>query len=353
MPKNNHYTLSFQDAKKIVHSYKFKSIREWKNFAKTEKRPLNIPRSPHNVYQNEWKGWGDWLNIKKVRNYYGRISTNRPRGNAKNFLPYAEAKAYVQKLNLKSHKQYREWSRSNRPIMIPGNPDLFYKNQFEGWAEYLGYNLEPTAQQMPDLFVEKTNPQPVEAQIEQPVVLPQLPKLHAISKIVEEIEAEKRAEEIYQRANRLSGFLKEFDELAEKSMQGWRNAYINYLASLAFKHENLKTDLHPTITLFHAVDAAIKNPVTATLMISLETELSRSMWAGHNIGEEKYEGLPVDHAVEMLTSRGWEWYGYEGRCRTLISPLIGLQINIFEIPSENGEYWVVDKIEFDLYPVCL
>jgi hypothetical protein len=352
MPKNNNYTLSFQDAKKIARSYGFKTHAEYSEFMNSNKRPVNLPKAPQYIYKDEWKSWPDFLGVKQGAKTPTKRNT-LVRGSAKQFLPYAEAKAFVQKIGLKSHKQYRIWSRSNRPTNIPGHPSDFYKDEFEGWVEYLGAEAEPQAQQMPDLFVEKTNPQPVKAQIEQPVVLPQLPKLNAISKIVEEIEAEKRAEEIYQRANRLSGFLKEFDELAEKSMQGWRNAYINYLASLAFKHENQKRDLHPTRTLAHAVDAAIKNPVTATLMISLETELSRSMWAGHNIGEEKYEGLPVDHAVEMLTSRGWEWYGYEGRCRTLISPLIGLQINIFEIPSENGEYWVVDKIEFDLYPVSL
>lgn len=341
MPKNNHYTLSFEDAKKIVHSYGFKTHPEYSRFMNSSKRPVNLPKAPQYIYKDQWVSWPDFLGVKQG----AKTPTKRNilvRGSAKQFLPYAKAKAFVQKIGLKSHKEYRLWSKSDRPTNIPGHPSDFYKDEFEGWAEYLGTKTEPKAQQMPDLFVEKP--------VDKPVVLP---NLHSINKIAKEIKAGQRAEEIYQKASRLSGLLIEFDELAEKSMQVWRNAYINHLASLAFKYENQKNDLHPTISLQHAIDAAIKNPVTATLMVSLETELARSMWAGHNIGEEKYEGLPVDHAIEMLTSRGWEWYNYDGRCRTLISPLIGLQINIFEIPSENGEYWVVDKIEFDLDHVSL
>lgn len=341
MPKNNHYTLSFEDAKKIVHSYGFKTHPEYSRFMNSSKRPVNLPKAPQYIYKDQWVSWPDFLGVK----HGAKTPTKRNtlvRGSAKQFLPYAKAKAFVQKIGLKSHKEYRFWSKSDRPTNIPGHPSDFYKDEFEGWAEYLGTKTESKAQQMPDLFVEKP--------VDNPVVLP---NLHSINKIAKEIKAGQRAEEIYQKASRLSGLLIEFDELAEKSMQVWRNAYINHLASLAFKYENQKNDLHPTISLQHAIDAAIKNPVTATLMVSLETESARSMWAGHNIGAEKYEGLPVDHAIEMLTSRGWEWYNYDGRCRTLISPLIGLQINIFEIPSENGEYWVVDKIEFDLDHVSL
>lgn len=342
MPKNNHYTLSFEDAKKIVHSYGFKTTQEWDAFAKSDKRPINIPKKPESVYKDKWKGVLDWIGAKQHKKLVRREGTNRLIGSAKTFVSYEEAKAHVQKLGIKTHDEFRLWSKTKRPLTIPGNPSKFYGDKFEGWSEYFGLQVGDKPQQMPDLFVEKP--------VDEPIVLPDL---HSFNKIAKEIKAGQRADEIYQKASRLSGLLIEFDELAEKSMKVWRNAYINHLASLAFKYENQKNDLHPTITLHNAIDAAIKNPVTATLMISLETEFSRSMWAGHNIGEEKYEGLPVDDAIEMLTSRGWEWYNYDGRCRTLISPLIGLQINIFEIPSENGEYWVVDKIEFDLHPVSL
>ena len=273
MPKNNHYTLSFQDAKKIVHSYGLKNHPEYSRFMNSSKRPVNLPKAPHYIYKDQWVSWPDFLGVKQMQKPIESKAKKKYniKGSAKTFLPYEKAKEIIQSYKFKSHKEYKLWSKTKRPSNIPGQPDEVYKNQFEGWGVYFGRHQDQVAQQMPDLFVEKTNPQPVKAQIEQPVILPQLPKLHAISKIVEEIEAEKRAEEIYQRANRLSGFLKEFDELAEKSMQGWRNAYINYLASLAFKHENQKRDLHPTRTLDHAVNAAIKNPVTATLMISLET----------------------------------------------------------------------------------
>lgn len=158
MPKNNHYTLSFEDAKKIVHSYGFKTSGQWEIFAKSDKRPKNIPKSPQKVYVGQWKGIADWLGNGKVK----QEQPKKTKGHRYNFLPYQDAKAYVQKLQIKSNAQYRLWSKTERPNNIPAHADEIYRNEFEGWAEYLGYNaVQP--QQMPDLFVE------VQQQPEQPI----------------------------------------------------------------------------------------------------------------------------------------------------------------------------------------
>lgn len=172
MPKNNHYTLSFQDAKKIVHSYGFKTHPEYSRFMNSSKRPVNLPKAPQYIYKDQWVSWPDFLGVKKGAKTPTKCNAS-VRGSAKQFLPYAKAKAFVQKIGLKSHKQYRVWSKSVRPKNIPGHPSDFYKDEFEGWAQYLGTKTEPHAQQMPDLFVEvqQQPEQPIE--IEEPTNVPE------------------------------------------------------------------------------------------------------------------------------------------------------------------------------------
>jgi hypothetical protein len=61
MPRNNNYTLSFADAKKVVHTFGLRSREEWQRFKETNRRPANIPKSPDKVYADKWNGWKDWV----------------------------------------------------------------------------------------------------------------------------------------------------------------------------------------------------------------------------------------------------------------------------------------------------
>lgn len=61
MPRNNNYTLSFSDAKKVVHTFGLRSREEWQKFKETSRRPANIPKSPDKVYADKWNGWKDWI----------------------------------------------------------------------------------------------------------------------------------------------------------------------------------------------------------------------------------------------------------------------------------------------------
>jgi hypothetical protein len=57
--------LTFEKAREIVRSYKFKNAKEWQRFAAGENRPDNIPASPPAIYRDEWISWGDWLGKTK------------------------------------------------------------------------------------------------------------------------------------------------------------------------------------------------------------------------------------------------------------------------------------------------
>ena len=52
---------SFTEAKKFVHKLKMKSIAEWRSFAKTKKKPLDIPFKVERTYSSEWISWADFL----------------------------------------------------------------------------------------------------------------------------------------------------------------------------------------------------------------------------------------------------------------------------------------------------
>jgi len=110
--------LPFEEARKFVRKLKLKSVNEWHKWCK-HGRPSNMPRSPE-AYYKEWQNWGDWL------------GTGRHNGG---FLPFEEARKFVQKLKLKSVSEYR--CKHNRPSNIPSHPDQYYK-EWENWGDWLG-----------------------------------------------------------------------------------------------------------------------------------------------------------------------------------------------------------------------
>jgi Phage-integrase repeat unit len=73
----------FEDAKKFVHDLQLKSSDEWRIYYKSGKKPADIPANPAQVYDKEWKGFGDWLGTGMIASY-----------NMK-FRPYQDAKKYT------------------------------------------------------------------------------------------------------------------------------------------------------------------------------------------------------------------------------------------------------------------
>ncbi len=64
----------FEEAKNFVHSLGLGSKDEWSEYARSGKKPKDIPSNPDVIYKDFWKGWPDWLgyeeknwSIKKVK----------------------------------------------------------------------------------------------------------------------------------------------------------------------------------------------------------------------------------------------------------------------------------------------
>ncbi|NBC84318.1 MAG: hypothetical protein GVY19_13195 [Bacteroidetes bacterium] len=95
--------------------------------------PKNFPRKPEYYFKKQglWKGWGDFLG-RENRKSIGELSR-------KNFMPYHEAVQIVRKAGINNCKSYREWE--GRPKNLPARPDLTYKDQWPGWAEFCGMNF--------------------------------------------------------------------------------------------------------------------------------------------------------------------------------------------------------------------
>jgi hypothetical protein len=53
---------SFKDARSYARRLNLKSSTEWFEYARSGKKPANVPASPQQVYAIDgWSGWGDWL----------------------------------------------------------------------------------------------------------------------------------------------------------------------------------------------------------------------------------------------------------------------------------------------------
>jgi hypothetical protein len=120
---------SFEDARKFALSLKLKSPRDWSNFSKSGKRPNDIPANPREPYINKgWKGWSDFLGT----------GTLNPQQLRAQYYSYNDAKKYVQKQGIRTVPGFYEWSsQGKRPIFIPARPHKFYKELID-WDDFFG-----------------------------------------------------------------------------------------------------------------------------------------------------------------------------------------------------------------------
>lgn len=72
--------------------------------------------------------WSDWLG-------YDKKKTKK----IQKYLTYYEAKEFVSKLGLKTHRDWVKYSKSKRPINIPANPWKYYK-EWNGIKEFINEN---------------------------------------------------------------------------------------------------------------------------------------------------------------------------------------------------------------------
>ncbi len=115
---------AFSKARKFARSLRIMNQKEWIDYAKSNRKPPDIPASPSHYYRDKgWAGFGDWLGTGAVANF------NRT------YLPFSEAREIARSLKIENQKEWRLLSKFGKlPEGIPTNPHRTYRDS--GWAGY-------------------------------------------------------------------------------------------------------------------------------------------------------------------------------------------------------------------------
>ena len=120
---------SFPEARKFALTLGLKGVRDWKKFAKSPKKPYDIPSRPDTHYKN--KGWTEWGDFLGTGNKYTK---------EKEYRSFEEAREFAQSLNLSVEREWREFCLSgDKPSDIPSRVDIHYAEKgWVNWADFLG-----------------------------------------------------------------------------------------------------------------------------------------------------------------------------------------------------------------------
>ena len=117
---------AFEEARNYVGSLGLKNRDGWSVYAKTKKKPGDIPGDPAYVYKKNWKSWGHWLGTDFVANQL------------REYRVFDEARNYAKLLGLKNQLEWRRYARSkNKPADIPTNPHAVYQ-EWTNWFDWFG-----------------------------------------------------------------------------------------------------------------------------------------------------------------------------------------------------------------------
>ena len=112
---------SFVEARRLARGHGFSSAEEFLDYSCPG--AYQLPKNPHVVWAEDWKGWEDWLGIP-----YG----------------FMEGRQIARSLGLDSEQEYlevfrkKEFPDDHPAIRVPFRPDLYYKQQWQGWDGWLG-----------------------------------------------------------------------------------------------------------------------------------------------------------------------------------------------------------------------
>lgn len=122
--------MPFEEAREFVSGLRLKGEKEWRVYLKSNKKPIDIPAVPSKVYRMQWNGFGDFFGT-------GNIAFSNLQ-----YRDYYEAKKFVNSLNIKSQREWREYLKTKtKPADIPANPNSTYENKgWKGYGDWLGTN---------------------------------------------------------------------------------------------------------------------------------------------------------------------------------------------------------------------
>jgi hypothetical protein len=122
--------LEFEEARELIRKEKISSIGQYRRWWKLN-TPARIPKRPDRAYRNAgWVGWNDYLG-----------SNNPFPCVRKSFRSFIDAKSFVHRLALNKKSEWFDYIRTGKkPKDIPSRPDVYYKNDWFTWSDFLGSN---------------------------------------------------------------------------------------------------------------------------------------------------------------------------------------------------------------------
>lgn len=111
--------VTYNEARAFAKSNNIQSSTEWRKCVKND----IYPQYPENVYKTEWVSWGEFLGNGKVADNY------------KVYMPYDEAKSYLENFKIKSGAEYHKWWTLNKPYNLPRNANKTYM-RIGGWVSW-------------------------------------------------------------------------------------------------------------------------------------------------------------------------------------------------------------------------
>ncbi|MBQ4801129.1 hypothetical protein J8L73_18730 [Pseudoalteromonas sp. MMG006] len=114
--------VSLEEAALYARKQKLSSIKEWLEASENAEFPDSMPKRPPNVYGCKWSE----VLAPKTAPGCGR------------FVEFKKACEIARTLGVQTMSQYRELSKEGgRPSNLPSNPNLHYKDEWQGWAHFL------------------------------------------------------------------------------------------------------------------------------------------------------------------------------------------------------------------------
>lgn len=129
--------MSYAEARRLSQSLEFTTARAWLEWRSGHRPdllgpPSGMPAHPTEHYQDAgWRGW---------RHFLGASYT----GPSRSFRSFRDSRRFVRSLNLTSQRAFKAWCRGElkgrptRPHDVPTNPNLYYRDAWAGWGDFLG-----------------------------------------------------------------------------------------------------------------------------------------------------------------------------------------------------------------------
>lgn len=116
-------TIDYSEAEKFVRNLNLKSVKEWREYIKSGKKPAFLSYNPERTYKNiGWVSYGKFLGSGQIAAKYKKFET------------FEKAKKIVKKQKLSTLLEYTKWRRLNSNYRLPSRPPIHYKNQ--GWIDW-------------------------------------------------------------------------------------------------------------------------------------------------------------------------------------------------------------------------